>query len=68
MHVAVHESAPGPERHLLRDNNTSEIGGQSGNGRRTLKTSLIDPQRKSRRLAFGVAALQTCIELNRPAL
>jgi hypothetical protein len=30
--AAVHEYAVGPERHLLRDSNTSEIGGQSGNG------------------------------------
>jgi hypothetical protein len=48
-------SPPGTERHLLQDSNTSEIGGQSGNGRRTLKTSLIDPELTLRAANYCIA-------------
>jgi hypothetical protein len=44
----------GPERHLLQDSNTSEIGGQSGNGRRTLKMSLIDPEQTQKKSTVQV--------------
>jgi hypothetical protein len=53
----------GPERHLLRDSNTSEIGGQSGNGRRTLKTSLIGSKQ-----SFWIVSVGISVRASRPRL